>query len=811
MSNLPRRLALYIPAIAVAALLAGAPMLVLQMRTAAPAASYVDHISVAAAKTPAVLGFEALGQHPGPRSAARRHLLVDRRNGRWVLGNRTLERRVLIRTNRLRSAYLQRWRLRPGDRFSAGDREIAVIAADTSHLVLRDTASGRSVTWKGGTLTPAGEPVYRVCRGWWSRTVLKVRWLLRDFGPEDRSELPLFSIGGGVNCSARWRLESLPPEAVRVVWHDGSFWLAPGEQRRDVLMRGTGTGSPADFTDLVTPVDGPEGRIEYIILGQTRYRLATTPKAFTLVPSANIDLWFEKTPQGAIARKSWIGDGAGLLAWIESQKIRALPGLAAALLAVAVLFLYWRRRRQLGVVWFGQTVGAFAPALLGSWLTLLLHGGGGHPDALLPAAMVWLSWTWATLMMLSTGRLRGIAGWLWLSAVFLAGVGLVVLLQLGAGAENTRWLSFARKQATLLALFGWTVSALTAVPDRLWQRLWPRLFSTEGVFAGIAALLVLAMAAQLAFGSEQGIGGLQPVEMTKTLYVILLAFVGMHLTEVRRRESRAYQRAPMLFLLPFLRFIAIFLVVVLSAVAGVHDFSPIIIIGLVGLAWAWKLGGSQGEHTGAGAWLLLRPAVVAVLLVVVGSGFWAWHNADRLPWDMPQRDRIQVWAQPELHPHSGAQVLNAMDRVGEGSWTGATAWFGPNGRVMRVPAVQDDFITAFFLYRFGGLAGLAWFGFQALYLTALFVLARRVEMATASGDFREQAAGMVLGYTLFGLAWMQIAHWTIAWSNTLGLLPVMGQPMTWMSAGNSHLLGVALASLGIALVTAWILQTDQTA
>ena len=53
------------------------------------------------------------------------------------------------------------------------------------------------------------------------------------------------------------------------------------------------------------------------------------------------------------------------------------------------------------------------------------------------------------------------------------------------------------------------------------------------------------------------------------------------------------------------------------------------------------------------------------------------------------------------------------------------------------------------------------------------------------------------------LAWLPTVHWTIAWCNTLGLLPVMGQPMTWLSAGNSHLLGFALMSLTIALVTSW--------
>jgi cell division protein FtsW (lipid II flippase) len=171
---------------------------------------------------------------------------------------------------------------------------------------------------------------------------------------------------------------------------------------------------------------------------------------------------------------------------------------------------------------------------------------------------------------------------------------------------------------------------------------------------------------------------------------------------------------------------------------------------------------------------------------------------------MPQRDRILVWSQPELHPHSGSQVLAGMDRVAEGGWLGARDWFGNNEEVMKVPAVQDDFITAFLLNRFGGYAGMALLGLQLLYLMLLFTVSGSIERATESGDFREQQAGRVLGFALYGLGWMHAIHWAIAWCNTLGLLPVMGQPMTWLSAGNSHLMGFALLSLVIALVTSWI-------
>ena len=55
-----------------------------------------------------------------------------------------------------------------------------------------------------------------------------------------------------------------------------------------------------------------------------------------------------------------------------------------------------------------------------------------------------------------------------------------------------------------------------------------------------------------------------------------------------------------------------------------------------------------------------------LLACLVGAVIWARLHTEALPQGMPQRDRLLVWAQPDLHPHSGSQVLSAMDRVADG-------------------------------------------------------------------------------------------------------------------------------------------------
>jgi cell division protein FtsW (lipid II flippase) len=128
---------------------------------------------------------------------------------------------------------------------------------------------------------------------------------------------------------------------------------------------------------------------------------------------------------------------------------------------------------------------------------------------------------------------------------------------------------------------------------------------------------------------------------------------------------------------------------------------------------------------------------------------------------------------------------------------------------MNLPAVQDDFIAAFLLHRFGGLFGLLLVLLQGLWWALLIQLGRG--LMTAHGGREEERGLFRLGALLFGLAWIQAAHWVISWGNVTGLLPVMGQPMTWLSSGNSHMLAIGVSALLLGLVGAWVGNVDNGA
>ncbi|MGE5145975.1 MAG: hypothetical protein ACM3N5_04465, partial [Candidatus Eiseniibacteriota bacterium] len=492
--------------------------------TKAPPGAEPGAFQLAASGAPATIGYAELGQHPGPRSAAARHLLIDRADGQWRFGNRSLERRVELRTDRFNSVFLQRWELRRGDRISFDGAELAVMDVDARNLVLRDDKSGREVVWHDGTLAPKDEKLTEVCKPWYARLLARAKWASRTWLTENKPELALFGIGGGVNCSDRWRVDALPPDAVTVEWQRGAFWLAPGARRYDVILYRGGTKIPETFTDLVLPLDGAAGRVESTILGRTHYRVGADAKHLSLTPTANVDYWLDlsRVPSD-YPRKRWIGDGAGALEWLVGLDQRLLPGAGAALIAAFAVAGLWRwRRDERSTVTLAYSIAATVPAILGLWLTALLYRGVGRPDTMLLIAMAWLAWFWATFLLVWSRRALGLAGWIWFAGLSLAALGLLTQLQLAAGAENSRWLGLVQRQALALSGFGWFVCLLTAMPVVRWQRALIGAFNRESLAVGIAVLLIGLMALQVVLGGEEGLAGIQPVELVKTVIVIVL-------------------------------------------------------------------------------------------------------------------------------------------------------------------------------------------------------------------------------------------------------------------------------------------------
>ena len=110
---------------------------------------------------------------------------------------------------------------------------------------------------------------------------------------------------------------------------------------------------------------------------------------------------------------------------------------------------------------------------------------------------------------------------------------------------------------------------------------------------------------------------------------------------------------------------------------------------------------------------------------------------------------------------------------------------------LRVPALQDDLITAFFIGRFGVEAAQALMLIQAVFVISAMAGAF-VVFRGRSGDFRDEGARLLLAIIAYGSASMFFVQWAVSWSNVLSWIPIMGQPMTFISYARSHMLGMAL-------------------
>lgn len=116
-----------------------------------------------------------------------------------------------------------------------------------------------------------------------------------------------------------------------------------------------------------------------------------------------------------------------------------------------------------------------------------------------------------------------------------------------------------------------------------------------------------------------------------------------------------------------------------------------------------------------------------------------------------------------------------------------------------VPVVQSDFAATYIATRHGNAAATLLISLQACFI--FFVIGLYLKLQSKrSRDPVETGADQALACIALGCGMLFLMQWILAWSNAFGLLPVMGQPMTWLSAGTSHHLFMAIPAALVLLV-----------
>ncbi len=149
-----------------------------------------------------------------------------------------------------------------------------------------------------------------------------------------------------------------------------------------------------------------------------------------------------------------------------------------------------------------------------------------------------------------------------------------------------------------------------------------------------------------------------------------------------------------------------------------------------------------------------------------------------------QKDRIMTFLDPlQDIQGTGYNAYQSMIAVGSGELTGKGVGYGTQSRLSFLPEYQPDFIFAAFAEGWGFV------GVLILFILFAIVIWRIISNALCGATNFETLFGI-------GMAVLIMSHFVVHVGMNIGLLPVTGLTIPFMSHGGSHLV-VTFAGLGI--------------
>jgi len=171
-------------------------------------------------------------------------------------------------------------------------------------------------------------------------------------------------------------------------------------------------------------------------------------------------------------------------------------------------------------------------------------------------------------------------------------------------------------------------------------------------------------------------------------------------------------------------------------------------------------------------------AIIVTVAAVAAAGLWIFALRDY------QRDRIVSFLNPAADIHgTGYNAYQATVAVGSGEIMGKGIGYGTQSKLRFLPEYETDFIFASYAEEWGFIGVTLVLVLYGLLLARLLTIARR------------SATNFDALFTI-GVALLFLAHIFIHAGINLGLLPVTGTTIPFMSYGGSHLI-VEFAALGI--------------
>ncbi len=278
------------------------------------------------------------------------------------------------------------------------------------------------------------------------------------------------------------------------------------------------------------------------------------------------------------------------------------------------------------------------------------------------------------------------------------------------------------------------------------------------VYIASLFLLVFVLATNRINGAKSwfslGGFGFQPVDMVKLLVILMLAkYFSRRHVEIKNIKHLIVS--------------AIYALVPIGLIMLQPDFGSAMVIGVLWLGMALVAGISK-KHL----------AILFGIAIVVFTGAWMFFFK---PY---QKDRIITFVNPGHDIRkSGYNVYQSMIAVGSGGVLGKGVGYGTQSRLHYLPEYKTDFIFAAFTEEWGLIGALVVIAAFGIFLWRILVHAER---------------GVTNFETLFcvGYAILILGHVIINIGMNIGIMPVTGVPLPFMSYGGSHVLAECIG-LGI--------------
>ncbi|MDQ5955570.1 MAG: rod shape determining protein RodA [Patescibacteria group bacterium] len=287
-----------------------------------------------------------------------------------------------------------------------------------------------------------------------------------------------------------------------------------------------------------------------------------------------------------------------------------------------------------------------------------------------------------------------------------------------------------------------------------------RFLRSSGVAASIFAVLIVPLVFLLMLGTAVkgarswiSLGGLgiEPAEFVKLALIILLAkyFSRRHI-EIKNFKHILVS--------------GVYAGLVFVLVEAQPDFGGAIIVGLIWLGMVLFSGISQ------------KHLLTVIMVGVVGfAGLWFFGFHDY------QRQRIMTFVHPTHDIYgSGYNVYQSTIAVGSGELWGKGIGYGTQSKLRFLPEYQTDFIFAAYAEEWGFAGVCLAFLLYGIIFWRLLSLAPR-----GASNFETLFTIGILSYLA--------AHFVLHVGINLGVLPVTGTTVPFMSYGGSHLLAEFLA------------------